>query len=193
MNRDQAEALVARLHLAYPRQVLRRAHYALYAEVFLPQTPEVGALVVDEATATYTWFPAVSELYDVLAEVVIGAPGSMEAWELAANGADPAHRHPLVARAMYTMGGSYAIKTTSNPVGMRKQFIQAYEEWLQRARHAVRTQGNWRDIARLPEPRRRQVELPAPEPSADEIALVGVEARRYMQTLREGQAGADTP
>lgn len=188
MNSGEAQALVARLHLAYPRQRLTREHYNLYAEVLLPLHVQLGARLVDEATAKHTWFPSVAELYDLLAEITIGAPGPLLAWEQAANGHAPSDRHPLVQRAMHTVGGSYAIRTSENPVAMRAHFVRAYEEWLGRARHAVRTCGNWRDVAQLPTSTRREITVGHEGRTPQEDADGRLNAGAYLRQLQQGGA-----
>lgn len=138
MTTDDAGLLIATLAAAYPRQQLEPATIEVYARSLADLDHDLAAAAVARIIASSTFFPSIAEIRTMAAELVTGLPGPTQAWTLAAN--PNSRTGPLpdaVAEALSAVGGSWALRRTTNLETFRSQFRRAYEEIRQREIDAV--------------------------------------------------------
>lgn len=181
MTAREAAELVAALGAAYPRQQVPAASKGLYVQKLLAYPYPVGVAGVNMACSKHTWYPSWAELHSCIATVAIGAPDPHVAWEQAcARGP----RHPLVERAMHSIGGSWAIKVADNVPVLRAQYLKAYAEHCQAAQLELGSTGSWAQAAAIPPPPRQQAALPPAPRTADEEALGLLHTRSLLDGIR---------
>ncbi len=124
MTKQEATALVAVLMASYPRQPVEPPTIEAYAAGIGDLDAGLATTAVRTLQHESRFFPTVAEIRDTYAELLIGAPLPMHAWEQA-QGAGP--RHPLVDRARALVGDGYQWR--SEPTwSLRRWFLDAYPE-----------------------------------------------------------------
>jgi hypothetical protein len=178
---EEARGLVALLMAAYPRTRMEQPSVNLYASKLEPHDVRLGRAAIDLCSARHTHLPSLAEVLAAIAEVAIGAPTPLLAWEQACL---PGPHHPLVRRAMHAVGGAYTIRTTDKPSILRSQFARVYEEVLQAAHRELHSTGQWSVAAQLPAPPQQLAAggEQLPERTEDSTA----EALAHLQAMQQG-------
>lgn len=134
MNQSEALKLVAVLKAAYPRQPTDAATSEVYAGFLVDLDYEAANAAIRQLITIRRFFPTIAEIREEVAEEAAGLPSPTEALvmvlernqlsdaELAAKPLPPA-----VKKAYRIVGGSWAFRTSENPVALRAQFRDAYQ------------------------------------------------------------------
>lgn len=139
MTRREAALLTAALKAAYPRQEVDEATLAIYAESLLDLDYPAAQRTVHGLIRTSRFFPTIAEVRTAWAEHELGVPSAGAAWEQASNRWPVTN--PVVRRALELVGGSYAIRTSENPVAIRAHFMRVYDDLRREAVNAVASHG----------------------------------------------------
>lgn len=137
MTRSEAQALVATLAAAWPRQPIEQPTLDIYAHDLADLPFEIAAEAITELRRTATFFPAIAEIRTLADELRLGAPTPMLAWEQACTRG--ALRHELVQRARGIVGDDWAWRTNSAE-HLRRSFLGAYAEVKAEALRDLREQ-----------------------------------------------------
>lgn len=133
MRESEALKLVAVLKGAYPRQPTDEATAEVYVGFLVDLDYEQANDAIRRLIQTSRFFPTIAEIREEVAETACGLPSVTEALamvlernhlsdeELAANPLPEA-----VKKAYRIVGGSWAFRTSENPVALRAQFRDAY-------------------------------------------------------------------
>jgi hypothetical protein len=125
MKQSEATMLVAGLAASFPRQALGERTVEVYVEALLDLDAALATQAVRTIQQTSRFFPAISEIREMVATLQLGAPEPMFAWEQArTKGAD---RHELVRRARRIVGDDFDWQQTPTGI-LQKRFLDAYAE-----------------------------------------------------------------
>jgi hypothetical protein len=120
------EALVDRLCAAFPDPPLSAESRALYCQFLIDLDYNDADEAIDNLIATVMKMPTVSRVRREVIEPMLDIPTAEEAWvALQSRQSDV---HPLVARAATMMGGSFNLRTSSDPELTRVRFAKVYDD-----------------------------------------------------------------
>jgi hypothetical protein len=131
MSPFEVRELVRRLRAAYPEPPLAEESEKLYERMLVDLDFAVVDPVVDELIATTMKLPTVSRIRRAVIEPTLEIPTADEAW-LAVQMREGAV-HELVAHVARLVGGSYNIRTSSDPELTRVRFVKVYDELRRKA------------------------------------------------------------
>jgi hypothetical protein len=125
MKKSEAFAVVAILAASFPRAEIGEPTIEAYAVGLTDLGIEETTAAVRTLQQTSRFFPTIAEIRETVAELRLGAPPPMHAWEQAysRNG----QRHPLVRRARRIVGDDWDWRQTPTGV-LQKAFLAAYAE-----------------------------------------------------------------
>jgi hypothetical protein len=118
---------IASLRAAFPNANLPAETVAIYEAALADLDPADVERAVVARIKTSRFFPTVAEIREQVAETNLALPGPIEAWNQACD-SDPGERAPLVTEALRSIGGSWAVRTSENPIAIRAQFLKFYGE-----------------------------------------------------------------
>lgn len=137
MTEGQAKALVATLAAAFPNQRISQATLNVYAVDLADLDFGVAEKAVETTRRGAKFMPTIFEIRTVAAELQLGAPPPMIAFDQAST--KPAEeRHALVQRAKRMVGDDWDWREAPRGV-TRKAFLAAYEEVKEEAMRALVT------------------------------------------------------
>lgn len=127
MKNSEAKLLVATLAAAFPRQEIPQESIEVYAADLADLDADLARRAIENARRGSRWFPTIAEIREAAAELLLGAPASMAAWEQAVS--LRADRHPLVSRARKMCGDSWYWSHLDTATSFaRRDFLTAYSE-----------------------------------------------------------------
>lgn len=136
MTEGQAKALVATLAAAFPNQRISQATLNVYAADLADLDFAVATKAVETVRRGAKFMPAISEIRTVAAELQLGAPPPMIAFDQTSKPLE--ERHALVQRAKRMVGDDWDWRESPRGV-LRKAFLAAYEEVKEEATRALVT------------------------------------------------------
>ncbi len=125
MTGPEAKVLVATLAAAWPRQEISQATLDVYSHDLVDLEFSVAEQAVEQIRRTATFFPAIAEIRNAAAEILLGAPSPIIGWKQASSRG--AERHPLVGEARRIVGDDWTWRTESTGK-LRGAFMAAYAE-----------------------------------------------------------------
>lgn len=133
MKASEANALVAVLKAAYPRQELGEDTVGLYERALADVPAAAGRAAVEQHIATSRWWPTIAELRELVAETRLSLPTAEAALAevrkaLQGYGAHevPPWSCPEVAEAVGVIGWSNWC-LSDHPASTRARFLEAYQ------------------------------------------------------------------
>lgn len=138
-GKEEIMKLMRRLSAAYPHSNLSADTYSIYAEALADVPMGILQLAVVQAATTSEFFPTLHKLHETIAEIIFGGtPTAEEAWE------DVVRKlqgnpmkwkdEPLIERVVNLVGGWYGLKTSTNAMADRGQFLKMYANLRERER-----------------------------------------------------------
>lgn len=124
MTESEATALMAELAAAYPNQQILEETFRVYAGDLLDVDYAVAREAATRVRRTLRRFPTIADLREAAAEIILGAPSLMAAWEQALRGPG---RHELVRRARRMVGDDFDWRVQPTD-SLRPAFMAAYKE-----------------------------------------------------------------
>lgn len=131
MAPHQARELVRRLRAAYPDPPIDDDTVELYTRMLQDLRYEDVDPVVDDLIATTMKLPTISRIRRAVIEPSLDIPTTEEAWVAVQK--QHAEPHDLVRRAAALLGGSYNIRTSSEPELTRVRFAKVYDQLYRKA------------------------------------------------------------
>lgn len=135
MKTSEAMKLVAVLKGAYPRQPTDEGTAEVYLAFLADLDYEAANDAIRRLIQTSRFFPTIAEIRGEVAELACGLPSVTEATALVLErhrlSDDELAANPLpdaVRKAYRMVGGSWAFRTSENPVALRAQFRDAYAQ-----------------------------------------------------------------
>jgi hypothetical protein len=127
----EVQKIVARLRAAFPDPPMTAETEALYSRLLgdLEYAEVDGA--VDDLIVTTMRLPTISRIRRAVIEPILDIPSTEEAWVALQSRASDVH--PLVSRAARLMGGSFNLRTSSDPELTRVRFAKVYDELRRQA------------------------------------------------------------
>jgi hypothetical protein len=98
----------------------------VYTDMLRDLEYDVVDAALDELIATMSKLPTVARIRRTVIEPTLTLPSAEEAW--VAVQSHKSDTHELVQRAAFLMGGSFNIRTSSDPELTRVRFAKVYEE-----------------------------------------------------------------
>lgn len=145
MRAEQARALVALLKAMYPRAEVSRETWNGYAHYLADLEYAAAKAAIDAHIMTSTFFPAVAEIRERVAEDACRLPGAEEAWlevERAVRRFDPGDSSTWtypedfscleIGQAAQALGGVSVLHERGDMLLAHREFVRAYGE-LRRA------------------------------------------------------------
>jgi hypothetical protein len=129
MTSREVTQIVDRLKAAYPATEISEATEAIYRRLLIDLRYDEVDTAVDTLIMTMMKLPTISRIRRTVIEPHLDLPTADEAWFAVQSHAD---LNPLVARAATLMGGSFNLRTSSDPELSRVRFVKVYED-LRRA------------------------------------------------------------
>ena len=128
MKESEATELVAVLAASFPRQPIGEPTLKAYAGALADIPVELAGAAVTQLQHSSRFFPSISEIRETVAELSLGAPSPMMAFEQARTAKEPGvGRHPIVQRARRMVGDDWHWKETPSGI-LQKSFLAAYAE-----------------------------------------------------------------
>lgn len=128
MKESEATALVAVLAASFPKQQVGESTVKAYAGALLDIPVELAGAAVKTLQHGSRFFPSIAEIREAVAELSLGAPSPMMAFESARTPKEPGvARHPVVQRAKRMVGDDWHWKETPSGI-LQKSFLAAYAE-----------------------------------------------------------------
>lgn len=125
MKKSEAVATIAILAACFPKQQIEETTIDAYALGLLDLETKETTVAVRTLQQSCRFFPSVAEIRETVAELRLGAPPPMHAWEQAySRGVE---RHPIVQRARRIVGDDWDWRQTPTGV-LQKSFLAAYAE-----------------------------------------------------------------
>lgn len=126
MTTREVARIVARLAAAFPDPPMsddtRHAYERLLADLDFPEAD----VAVDTLIMTAMRLPTIARIRRTVIEPLLDVPTADEAWlAIQSRQENP---NPLVARTATLMGGSFNLRTSSDPELSRVRFVKVYEE-----------------------------------------------------------------
>lgn len=109
---------------------MRSETHTLYSRLLADLDYADADAAIDNLIATTMKLPSISRVRRAVIEPMLELPTTEEAWVALQSRAE--HVHPLVRRAATLMGGSFNLRTSSDPELTRVRFAKVYGE-LRRA------------------------------------------------------------
>ena len=131
MSPFEVKKLVARLRAAYPNPPLTAETEEVYADMLRDLEYEAVDSAVEGLIATATRLPTISRIRRAVIEPTLDLPTAEEAWIAVQSRRSDVHE--LVHRAAALMGGSFNVRTSSDPELTRVRFAKVYDELRRRA------------------------------------------------------------
>lgn len=125
MKESEAFALVAVLAASFPKQQVGEPTVKAYAGALLDIPVELAGAAVKTLQHGSRFFPSIAEIREAVAELSLGAPAPMAAFELARTPSKD--RHPVVQRAKRMVGDDWHWRETPSGI-LQKSFLAAYAE-----------------------------------------------------------------
>jgi hypothetical protein len=138
MSESEATALVAALAASFPKQPIGEPTVKAYAGSLLDLDVQIATAAVRTLQQGSTFFPSIHEIRTMVADLELGAPPPMQAWESARQKGAP--RHPVVQRARRIVGDDFHWRETPSGI-LQKSFLAAYAEAKDEAMRAIVTPG----------------------------------------------------
>jgi len=118
--------IIGRLRAAYCDPPMSEDTAVLYTDMLRDLEYESTDAAVDDLIATMSKLPTVARIRRTVIEPTLDLPSAEEAW--IAVQSRQSDTHELVQRAAFLMGGSFNIRTSSDPELTRVRFAKVYEE-----------------------------------------------------------------
>jgi hypothetical protein len=166
-------AAIGVLRDAYPRQDFPDRSVALYATALADLDDGELLAAVRRLIRRSAWLPSISEIREEVAEARLGLPSPDEAWALVQAETPKRSLPPEVADTLRALGGSWAIRTTTQPDRLHRDFIESYRRI--RDRRVLAEQGALADDGY---PAANGTPLPPGEPAA---VIRSLNARRVAE------------
>lgn len=131
MSPTEVKEIVARLRAAYPEPQLSDETEKVYTRLLQDLDYAAVDAAVDELIATSMRLPTVSRIRRQVIEPMLDLPTAEEAW--VALQSRSTETHSLIRRAAVLMGGSFNIRTSSEPELTRVRFAKVYDEIRRKA------------------------------------------------------------
>ena len=151
-DRDIIKAL-AFLALLYPRFQLSDETIAAYVRVLHDLPADLIEQAALDIGSRNTWFPAAAEIRTAAFELATqqeGIPTAHEAWGEVMGSfsrGDNKFSHPLVGRALKSIGGKQLVGLSENLMSDRSQFIASFKTLADREKYNIRTLPDVRQYA----------------------------------------------
>lgn len=121
--------IVDRLKAAYPGSEMPAETQAIYERMLIDLGYDETDVAVDTLIMTMMKLPTISRIRRTVIEPLLDLPTADEAWFAVQSRGE---MNPLVARTATLMGGSFNLRTSSDPELSRVRFVKVYED-LRRA------------------------------------------------------------
>jgi hypothetical protein len=126
MSPFEVKKIIARLRAAYPTSPMNAESEEVYGDLLRDLEYEDVDRVVDELIATAMRLPSISRIRRAVIEPTLDLPTAEDAWVAVQSRKSDVHE--LVHRAATLMGGSFNLRTSSDPELTRVRFVKVYEE-----------------------------------------------------------------
>lgn len=126
MTAREASAIVARLAAAFPDPPVSDETRHEYERLLVDLEYSETDAAVDTLIMTMMRLPTVSRIRRTVIEPLLDLPTADEAW--VAIQTRQANLNPLVARTATLMGGSFNLRTSSDPELSRVRFVKVYDD-----------------------------------------------------------------
>lgn len=123
---DQVAELVKRLQAAFPDPPMSDETRKVYERLLTDLEYAETDAAVDTLIMTAGKLPTIGKIRRTVIEPLLDLPSADEAW--VAIQSRQQDLNPLVARAATLMGGTFNVRTSSDPELTRVRFVKAYEE-----------------------------------------------------------------
>jgi hypothetical protein len=122
----QVSQIVARLQAAYPEVSMCVQTTKLYERLLVDLEFAETDVAVDELIMTSGRLPTIARVRRAVIEPLLDLPTAEEAWVAIQSRAEKLN--PLVAKTATLMGGSFNLRTSSDPELSRVRFVKVYDE-----------------------------------------------------------------
>jgi hypothetical protein len=129
MTSREVAQIVDRLKAAYPTPEMSDETEAVYKRMLIDLSYDEVDAAADTLIMTMMKLPTISRIRRTVIEPHLDLPTADEGWAALQSRGD---LNPLVARAARLMGGSFNLRTSSDPELSRVRFVKVYED-LRRA------------------------------------------------------------
>jgi hypothetical protein len=130
MTAREVSQIVARLAAAYPDPAMSDETISLYERLLVDLDYPETDVAVDTLIMTTMRLPTVSRVRRTVIEPLLDLPTADEAWVAIQSRQD--NLNPLVARAATLMGGSFNLRTSSDPELSRVRFVKVFDDLRRR-------------------------------------------------------------
>ena len=137
MAPHEVNKLVDRLSAAFPDPPMSEETHGLYCRMLADLEYTEADAAIDNLIATTMKLPSISRVRRSVIEPTLELPTTEEAWVALQSRAEDVH--PLVRRAATLMGGSFNLRTSSDPELTRVRFAKVYDEMRRAAVDAALT------------------------------------------------------
>jgi hypothetical protein len=130
MTQQEWANIMAMLVLAWPRFEVKTGQTALYGRMLADLDCSEVQQAAQTLIAESPWFPSIADIRIRVVERRLALPSPAEAWEAVAMAAlhGGGYLHPVVRRALDSVGGSWAVRTSENLTTLRAQFERLYTD-----------------------------------------------------------------
>lgn len=180
-TRIKVTELIIRLAAAFPHAKLTEETFDVYAEALQDVPLEILHPALIQAAQDSEFFPTLHRIREVITNILFdGTPTAEEAWEqvmewLANDCGHPLH--PLVARVVKMIGGSWMLRQSDHIGVERGQFLTMYRNLREREREK---------LTRTPDYKRLQA-------GAKNNRVTGMRVKEICGYDGQGQSGNDEP